>query len=308
MFNTVKAQHCGFDFLSLIAVDIHSKNNPEAIPNLEIELIGEIPNNFSLKTLKFEQGLDFPFLKDYYALVVPSDISLQNLKIKITDIDGAENGGFFKEIQIPLYNIDKYSLCGRYDMKNFVSGYGERLYKPIELVHYSENEKFKSQPKKTVEINNCEISYSTKYTNFNKNLPEQLTFYLKEDEKNEVFNLETNGAYIGKIECFKVNNDDFVYIRLDETSGIQYGTFYHVDVKKKKAKKVIEDYGNFKIPDSLENYSGFGILKDSNNKFYSALDLRSKKSNKIYQLKRNHQLIKKGDSFTLKVISETIKP
>jgi hypothetical protein len=306
IFNQVNAQHCGFDFSSIIVLNIHTKEKPDVIPNLKIELIGEVPNNFGLKTLKFEQGLEFAFIKDSYGLVIPSAMSLENFKIKITDIDGFKNEGFFKEIIISTFNLDKYPLCGNYNRKEFVSIYGCRLYKPIEVIHYPITSK--SGYKNAGKINNHEIIYDIKYTNFNNNLPEYLTFYIKEnEEKHEMFKLETSGAYIGEIECFKVNNDDFIYVRLDETSGIQYGAFYSIDIINKKAKKVIQDFGNYKIPSKLENYSGFGILKDKENNFHSGLLLRTKENNERYVLTRTHKLVlNENKEFVLKVVDNKL--
>jgi hypothetical protein len=304
----IKAQHCGFDFASIIVLNIHTKEKLEVIPNLKIELIGDYPTNFKTKTLKFEQNLEFPFIKDYYGLVIPNNLNLENFKIKITDIDGFNNQGAFGEIIIDLFKNDKYDLCGNYNKKNFVSEYGKRLYQPIEVIHSAKKKVIKSDYKKVGIIKNSEIIYKTSFTSFNSSLPENFSFYIKEDENEiELFNIEVNGAYIGEIDLFKVDENNFIYIRLDETSGIQYGKFYFIDVKNKTAKKVIEDFGNFKIPDNLENFSGFGILKNSDNKFYSGLKLRSKNDDKNYHLKRTHKLVlNEKNEFVLKVVDNKI--
>lgn len=172
----------------------------------------------------------------------------------------------------------------------------------------TKKEKIISDYKKTGKINNLEIIYKIKYYDFNNNLPEYLTFYIKEkEEKNEVFNIETNGAYIGKIEYLTIDSNHLIHIRLDETSGIQYGVFYSIDIINKKAKKVIEDFGNYKIPDSLEIYKGFGILKDVENKFHSGLRLRSLTNGNRYLLTKTHKLVlNENNEFVLKVIENKI--
>lgn len=155
-------------------------------------------------------------------------------------------------------------------------------------------------------IGNTEIVYSISYISFSSNLPEYLTFYLKSSKK-ELFKMEFGGAYIGELELFNINDNYFIYVSADETSGIRYGSYWSLDLNSNKANRVIEDFGNFKIPDSLDIYKGFGILKNSENQFYSGLQLRSKNDGSRYMLKRTHKLIKKEKNvFVLKVVNNEL--
>ena len=222
----------------------------------------------------------------------------KNKNTKIVECEGMEFEQLVLLSEKPMSGSFNHNKISVYNSNSFINP------------NFDKRNKIDNQEtiQKLCTINNKEISYDVKFTNFNEILPEILRFYIKEnDEKYEIVNLETSGAYIGEIECFKVNNNDFIYIRLDETSGIQYGSYYSIDFINKKAKKVIEDYGNYKIPDSLENYKGFGILKDAENKFHSGLLLRSKKNGDRYILTRTHKLIlNENNEFVLKVVDKKL--
>lgn len=94
-----------------------------------------------------------------------------------------------------------------------------------------------------------------------------------------------------------------------ETSGNSYSYFYAIDTKKMVLNEVEQDYGNSNIPDSLYIHKGFGITKETDNKFTSGGILRSEnKSGRSYYFDSDHKMIKENNKFVLKCISTEITP
>lgn len=209
-----------------------------------------------------------------------------------------------------VYNID--SIISRYKYNQnlelkLMNKYSFSILKEINIDKATGKKSTRTEYFNSLgKIGNTEIVYSISYFSLASNLPEYLTFYVKDSTK-ELFKMEFGGTSIGEIEIFNVNGHNFIYIRMDETSGVMYGIFYSIDVVSEKANRVVEDYGNYKIPDSLENYSGFGILKNSENQFFSGIGLRSKKNGNQYMLNRIHKLVKNDNNeFVLKVVYNEI--
>lgn len=154
-------------------------------------------------------------------------------------------------------------------------------------------------------IQNTEILYGVSYVPDFGNLPETITIYSKsKNEKTRLEIIETAGAYIDDVEMFTVDKNQFIYIKMMETSGNSYSHFYALDMKKMVVNKVEQDYGNSKFPDSLQIHKGYGITKDVDNKFKSGGILRS--DNKSYYFESEHKMTKENGKFVLKCINTKI--
>jgi len=159
-------------------------------------------------------------------------------------------------------------------------------------------------------IQNTEFLYGISYVPNFGNLPETITIYSKnKNEKTRLETIEANGAYIDDVELFTNDKNHFIEVRMMETSGNSYSYFYAVDMKKMVLSEVEQDYGNFKLPDSLSIYKGYGITKQKDNKFTSGSFLRSENGSvKEYYLENEHKMIKENNKFVLKCISTEITP
>lgn len=159
-------------------------------------------------------------------------------------------------------------------------------------------------------IHNSEFFSGVSYNKFNTNLPETISIYSKnKNEKTRLKIIETWGAYIDNTEMFTMGENHFIYIKMMETSGNSYSYFYAIDTKKMVLNEVEQDYGNSKIPDSLYIHKGFGITKETDNKFTSGGILRSEnRSGKSYYFDSEHKMIKENNKFVLKCISTEITP
>lgn len=159
-------------------------------------------------------------------------------------------------------------------------------------------------------IRNTELIYGVSYIKIAKNhtIPEAIRFYTKhKNTKTKLKTFEVISGHIDNVELFTIGNDYFIYVRLMETSGNSHSYFYAVDIQKMILNEVEEDYGNFKIPDSLEIHKGFGISREKDNRFISGSRLRSKNTGEYY-LEEEYKMIKKNNKFVLKCISAEIIP
>lgn len=163
--SSLPAQHCPYDGVYILVVDVHAVADSQTIPQLRLTLwdsLGRpamrsywVPEQLQWRedTLAFwinppssspKGGIDpldflqpqkthFWFAEDHYVLVCGS--KFEGYTLKVEDIDGLENGGSFRTAQIPLQRDDAYSLCtGRshwrwHQAPSFVAGYA-----PIEVV------------------------------------------------------------------------------------------------------------------------------------------------------------------------------
>ncbi|KAF2512219.1 hypothetical protein E0W72_03060 [Flavobacterium arcticum] len=163
---SAKAQvmHCGYDFTSYIVLDVHEAGKTENIKNLKITIVDSLGRNvinvnnlYSFKnanaplqfTSNYKIGDDnkrlkedevakkerwfFPFAKDNYLLSVANTFPADNFSIKIEDIDGANNGGAFKSVTVPLYSYNMYVLCSNESQQAAVK-FGRKMNRPIDVV------------------------------------------------------------------------------------------------------------------------------------------------------------------------------
>jgi hypothetical protein len=163
---TAKAQvmHCGYDFTSYIVLDVHESGKKENIKNLKITIVDSLGNDlinvnnvYSFKNAnqalvftsnyligddnkRLEPGVTakkeryfFPFAKDNYLISVSNTFKADNFSVKIQDVDGAENGGKFKTIILPLYSYNMYILCSN-ESQAAAMKFGRKMNKPIDVV------------------------------------------------------------------------------------------------------------------------------------------------------------------------------
>jgi hypothetical protein len=156
--------HCGFDFTSYLVVNAHENGKNEGIKGLKISLVdlegNEIENNNNKyswkdasKSLFFTQNylIDqnnekvttvvdeskikwyFPYSKDTYFLSIVNVFPVDEVKIKIQDVDGDENGGNFETQIIEINAFDLFVLCSN-KIQNFTTQFGRKANKPIDVV------------------------------------------------------------------------------------------------------------------------------------------------------------------------------
>ena len=163
---SAKAQvmHCGYDFTSYIVLDVHEQGKKENIKNLRITIVDSlgrdlinVANTYSFKNadkpLVFSSNyrIDdnnkplaagvtvtkerwfFPFAKDNYLLSVANTFPADRFSIKVEDVDGAENGGKFKTVILPLYSYNMYILCSNESDAAAIK-FGRKMNKPVDVV------------------------------------------------------------------------------------------------------------------------------------------------------------------------------
>ncbi len=153
-----QAQHCPYDFASIIVVSIHEKDSSKNIPNLKLTLVDSSGNAVLDRNEKeivfwqnpekttFEGYIDnnnpaqnekirFPFAKDNYVWVCSIYFSLDDYYLKIEKIGDIPQYRLPDYKLIKLYEVDKFHLCDSYKNEDYHKDFGSRrLYKPIEII------------------------------------------------------------------------------------------------------------------------------------------------------------------------------
>ena len=152
------AQHCGYDFASIIVVHAHRANSTVVEPRMRITLLdtnnlpavinGQEWNRFRPNVGRsvlhdrtwqphFERysGRVFPFAGDNYVLVVPAHMDYTGYSILVQD---ERNGGMgeLKRTVVPISNTDVYPLCGRYDEEVYPPMEGRPNFAPVDIILY----------------------------------------------------------------------------------------------------------------------------------------------------------------------------
>lgn len=150
------AQHCGYDFASIIVVHAHRANSAIVEPRLRITLLdtnnlpavinGQDWNRFRPNDGRsvlhdrawqphFERysGRVFPFAGDNYILVVPTHLDYTSYSILVQD---ERNGGMgeLKRTVVPITNTDVYQLCGTYDEEDYPPMEGRPNFAPVDII------------------------------------------------------------------------------------------------------------------------------------------------------------------------------
>lgn len=154
------AQHCGYDFRSVIVVRPHAAGDGAVIDGLRITLLdsNNVPvvhydKPWQLFQRNIEQHLPyrkrghfdvpafFPFAKDDYILVVPN--SFRTAKMKVLVQDERDAGPLnkrrdqwpvrYKQVVVPLTALDCYQLCGVYDEEVYPPMEGRPNFAPVDI-------------------------------------------------------------------------------------------------------------------------------------------------------------------------------
>ncbi|MDX9789201.1 MAG: hypothetical protein RBT61_00080 [Candidatus Kapabacteria bacterium] len=157
----ITGQHCGYDFTSYLVVNVKENGKEGNIKNLRVVLVDSIgkevvnfnnslswsgrnevmlfkPNyKIDSKGKKLEEGQEsdrwfFPFAKDSYILSVTNTFKADDYMVRIEDVDGNENNGYFKTETIPLYSFNMYILCSSENERQ-AQRFGPRTNRPIEV-------------------------------------------------------------------------------------------------------------------------------------------------------------------------------
>lgn len=155
------AQHCGYDFASIIVVRPHAVGDSVVIDGLRITLLDS--NNvpvvyYDRPWYHFHRNVEqhlrhrkggyfdvpdhFPFAQDNYILVVPN--SFRTAKMKVLVQDERDAGPLnkrrdqwpvrFKQQVAPLTAFDSYRLCGVYDEDVYPPMHDRAPFHPVDII------------------------------------------------------------------------------------------------------------------------------------------------------------------------------
>ena len=75
----------------------------------------------------------FPYAKDNYFLSIINSFPADQVKVKIEDIDGKENGGLFETQIVDLGYFDLFVLCSN-QARDYAVQFGRKVNKPLEVI------------------------------------------------------------------------------------------------------------------------------------------------------------------------------
>lgn len=152
------AQHCGYDFASIIVVHTHRANSTSVEPRLRITLLdtnnlpavineqdwnrfrpndgrNTLPDRTWQPHFERYRSTSYPFAGDNYVLVIPSHLDYTGYSILVQD---ERNGGMgeLKRTVVPITNNDVYSLCGTYDEEVYPPMEGRPNFAPVDIILY----------------------------------------------------------------------------------------------------------------------------------------------------------------------------
>ncbi len=157
----VNAQHCGYDFSSIIVVRPLAAGDSTVIDGLRITLLDS--NN--LPVVQYDRPWDlfhrnpeqniphhrrgqfdvpdhFPFAQDNYVLVIPQSMDTSKMKVLVQDERhsgtpnkrGDRRPVHFKQHVVPLTAFDAYRLCGTYDEEVYPELVDRPQYRPVDII------------------------------------------------------------------------------------------------------------------------------------------------------------------------------
>jgi hypothetical protein len=154
----LQAQHCGYDFVSVIVVHAHRANTQAIEPQLRITLLdtnnlpavinGQEWNRFrpndghsTMHDRTWQphfdryKGQEFLFAGDNYILVIPSHLDYTGYSILVQD---ERNGGLgeLRRTVVPITNNDVYRLCGTFDEEVYPPMHGRPNFAPVDIILY----------------------------------------------------------------------------------------------------------------------------------------------------------------------------
>jgi hypothetical protein len=159
-----QTQHCGYDFTSYLVLTVHEEGANKNIKGLKVSLVDldgkEIINTnnqyswkdnnkelvFSFNYMidennqRIEQAIEgvkerwfFPYAKDNYFLSIVNTFPADQIKVKIEDVDGDKNGGYFETQLVELGYFDLFVLCSN-QIKDYTVQFGRKANKPLEVI------------------------------------------------------------------------------------------------------------------------------------------------------------------------------
>ena len=159
------AQHCPYDFASIIVVRPHLEGDTQVVKGLRITLLDStnLPvtiggdawhlfrPNTDLKACEryqsgFARGHDvcFPFANDNYVLVLPRYMDTSKMKVLVQDDRLPVNVDYhgrnwihpFHMQEVPLNPYDCYPLCGTYSDETYPPMEGRPNFAPVDIILY----------------------------------------------------------------------------------------------------------------------------------------------------------------------------
>lgn len=160
---SLAAQHCGYDFASIIVVRPHTEGDTAVIDGLRITLLDSTnmpATNYGHAIHLFRPNSDFeacdhwqggfgvghqvcfPFAKDNYVLVIPSGYDTGKMKVLVQDERPRSSAKIrqrkwpkrFMQQIVPLSAFDEYLLCGVYDCVVYPDLHDRPAYHPVEII------------------------------------------------------------------------------------------------------------------------------------------------------------------------------
>lgn len=147
----VVAQHCPYDFQSIIVVHPVAEGDTALVEGLRISLLekdnlpaqatgvptylftrntewsGRIPR----RTFRRQGHRMFPFAGNNYILMVPNHFHMDNYKILVQDERPGNDGPRYRMQVMHLDPSQSHPLCGRYDALVYPVAEGEPAFTPI---------------------------------------------------------------------------------------------------------------------------------------------------------------------------------
>ncbi|MBK8612460.1 MAG: hypothetical protein IPN85_03060 [Flavobacteriales bacterium] len=157
------AQHCGYDFASVIVVRPHAAGDSAVIEGLRITLLDSNnlplmhqghawdlfrPNSDYEACAHWQGGfmagyqVCFPFAKDNYVLVIPTGYDTSKMKVLVQDERPRSHVDVRRRIWperytqkvVPLTAFDSYRLCGVYDEEVYPHTEGRPNFAPVDVI------------------------------------------------------------------------------------------------------------------------------------------------------------------------------
>jgi hypothetical protein len=163
----LSAQHCSYDFSSVIVVRPHAVGDSTVVDGLRITLLdsNNVPMTHGGRPYSpFIRNTDrnawdapevrhrpdqlakhlFPFAEDNYVLVLPDRFRTAKMKVLVQDERDADPLNKrrdrwpvrFKQLVVPLTAFDSYHLCGAYDEEFYPPMEGRPTFAPVDITLY----------------------------------------------------------------------------------------------------------------------------------------------------------------------------
>ena len=148
------AQHCSFDFASIIVVRPHAEGDSALIEGLRIMLLDKdnLPATatgtpyylFQRNTDKPQRYIHpftwrrndkriFPFAADNYILVVPNHFPIADYRVIVLDERPGNDGPRYRQQLLHLHPSQCRSLCGHFDEDVYQVNAGEPPFTPVNI-------------------------------------------------------------------------------------------------------------------------------------------------------------------------------